>query len=472
MKKKNISEGLIELEIESLGSEGVSIARKEGKVYILKGGLPGEKVMAFITKSKKNHSEGFVREILESSEDRIAPKCKYFGNCGGCSWQNLSYAKQIEWKRTQVIDALTRIGKVEPKVVHETMPSPREFGYRNKMEFSFGSQRWLTFEEMNSDLELDKYFALGLHVPGKYDKIIDIDFCYIQPEEGNLIINAVREKAKNDGIAPHDFKHHTGFLKNVVLRFSVHESALMTILITSPITSQEEEDFAAWFVSELPKMFPFVKIAAHAENDKLSSVANGKIRSDKNDLFITESILGCNFKISPFSFFQTNSYQLDSFIGKILEFAKFNTGQTVWDLYSGCGSITLPAAPKVKRIIGIELIDSAVSDAKENAKMNGLSNVEFYQADLHSKKIPELLESLPQPDVIIVDPPRIGMNENLINHILKIMPERIVYVSCNPATQARDLAMLSEHYAVGEVQPVDMFPHTYHIETIVELTRR
>lgn len=463
----------IELDIESIGFEGVSVARIDGKAVLLKGGgLPGEKVKAVIAKNKKKMLEGYITEVISKAPERVEPKCFYFGTCGGCSWQNMDYSVQLQWKTQHVIDALSRIGKVEPKVIHQTLPSKQQFEYRNKMDFSFGAFRWLTPNEINSDVEVDKNFALGLHYPGKFDKIIDISECHIQPAIGNEIMNAVREKARELNVNLYDYNKHIGFLKNLLLRFSVYENAIMAILISSPAELENEIEFADWFAFELPKLFDRIKVTYHAENEVKSSVAFGEIKRSNNYALLQESILGIVFNISPFSFFQTNSIQLDSFIGKIIEYAKLENGDIVWDLYCGCGSITLPASKYVDKIIGIELNPSAVSDAIKNAEANGISNAEFYQADLHNKNIPELLETLPKPDIIIVDPPRIGMNENLINHIIRLAPKRIVYVSCNPATQARDLSMLSEHYQINEVQPIDMFPHTYHIETVAELVRK
>ncbi len=463
----------VKLEIESIGFEGVSVARIDGKAVLLKGGgLPGEKVEAVISKNRKNRLEGYITNVLSEAPDRVAPKCFYFGTCGGCSWQNMDYSSQLKWKRQHVEDALKRIGKVQPDIIHPTMPSPKEFEYRNKMEFSFGAFRWLTPSEISSDADLDKNFALGLHYPGKYDKIIDISECHLQPSIGNEIMNAVRQKAQELKVELYDYNRHCGFLKNLVLRYSIYENALMAILISSPAELPNETEFADWFVSELPLKFKEIKVAYHAENAPRSSVAIGEIKRSNNFQQLKETILGIEFNISPFSFFQTNSIQLDRFIGKILEYSQLERHSTVWDLYCGCGSITLPASRYVNKIVGIELNPSAVSDAKENAKMNSIENADFYQADLHSREIPELLETLPKPDIIIVDPPRIGMNENLINHIIKLSPKRIVYVSCNPSTQARDLAMLNEFYKIEEVQPIDMFPHTYHIETIAGLSKK
>ncbi|HOM05390.1 MAG TPA: 23S rRNA (uracil(1939)-C(5))-methyltransferase RlmD [Candidatus Kapabacteria bacterium] len=463
----------IEVEIESIGFEGISVTRLDGKAILLKGSaLPGERVVAVITKDKKNFSEGFIKEIIIKSPNRIEPKCDFFGTCGGCSWQNLEYNEQLRWKKQHIEDAYTRIGKIETLNIEDVLPSNEIYEYRNKMEFSFGSHRWLTPKQINSGEEYIKNFALGMHYPGRYDKIIDIDRCFIQPEIGNQIIYAVRSKAINEGIPAYNYYKNTGFLKNIVLRFSSYQKAVMAILITNPVEKADEESFAKWFVNELPLDFDAIKTTYWAINDRQSSVATGIIQMSNNYDVLQEKILDVVFNISPFSFFQTNSVQLDKFIGKILEIANLSSEMTIWDLYCGCGSITLPAAKQVKKTFGFELNVSAVEDATHNAKINNISNVVFYQADLHSKSTPKLLNSLAKPDVVIVDPPRSGMNENLINHLLKIAPDRIIYVSCNPVTQARDIALLSDTYRVNFVQPVDMFPHTFHVEVITELIKK
>ncbi len=463
----------IELVIENIGFEGVSVARLENKVIFLKGGaLPSERVLAVITKDKKNYSEGFITKIIEPSEKRIEPKCQYFGTCGGCSWQNLEYSEQLLWKLRHVQDAYSRIGKLQIDKIAHPIPSSAIYEYRNKMEFSFGAHRWLTPKQIHSEQDFNKNFALGMHYPGRYDKIIDIDKCFIQPDIGNQIINFVRNEAISRNISPHNYYNQKGFLKNIVLRYSRYQNSVMAILITNKPTNEDEEAFALWFVNELPKIFEQVKITYWATNDKQSSVAVGEIQLSNIYGVLQEEILNIVFDISPFSFFQTNSTQLDTFIGKILEIARLEKNFVIWDLYCGCGTITLPAAKTVRKAIGIELNSSAIKDAKNNAQTNNINNVEFYEADLNSKKIPNLFKQIENPDVVIIDPPRSGMTENTIAHLLEVAPKRIIYVSCNPVTQARDIALMNSAYEVNKVQPVDMFPHTFHIEVITELIKK
>ena len=469
-KRKNIFK---DLKVESIGFEGISIARDEGMVYFVKGGVPGDLVKAKLLKKRKKYTEAIIEEIIEASEDRIEPKCSYFDYCGGCSWQNISYQDQLSWKKRHVEDAISRIAGIKDIPVHDTFPSSREFHYRNKMDFTFGASRWLFPEEIERQDDIaNKDFALGLHVRGRFDKILDIDFCHIQPEIGNKILDVVRKKALEMDISAYHVFHKEGFLRNLVLRKSLHENSIMLIFVTKKVNEDKESKYIAEVSQILNDEFPEIKSIIHAVNDEISPVAIGKIDLLYGEEFITEKILDVEFKISPFSFFQTNSYQLNPFISKIIEYAELKNDEIVWDLYCGTGSITLPAAKKCKQIYGIELVESSIEDAKNNALRNEITNAEFTASDLHHKDIPELLGQLPKPDVLIIDPPRAGMHKNLLSHILEIKPERIVYVSCNPATQARDLALLDEHYRLIEVQPFDMFPQTYHIESIAKLELR
>ncbi len=464
---------ILELDIESIGSEGVAIARRDEVVHFVKGAVPGDKVRAMVTKKKSRYVFASTVEVLSSSDERETPPCRYFGVCGGCSWQNMKYDRQLFWKRKNVEDCLTRIGKAAGAEYYETMPSPSVFNYRNKMEFSFGWSRWLTNEEINSEDEIqNKEFALGLHVPERFDKVLDVEECHIQPAEGNRILKAVREISIELGCKVYDQRSHVGFLRNLVIRSSKANNELMVILITTNPTLECERRMILWFETEFVKLFPHVTNLIHAINDTFSPVATGDVRIIKGTPYITEEILGIKYRISPFSFFQTNSFQLDRFIGKILEFADLKPTDMVWDLYCGTGSITLPAARQCSEIFGFELVESSVADAKMNAVLNGIDNALFFKADLHGRTIPEMLLTTGKPDVIIVDPPRAGMHKNLVEHVAGSGARKIVYVSCNPATQARDCELLSENYSVVKVQPVDMFPHTFHVESVALLIKK
>jgi len=470
MHKRKRSE-IVDLSIDSIGFEGVAIARKDNIVYFVKGAIAGDKVKAYTKKKKKSYIETRLIEITEPSKDRIEPVCKYFGVCGGCSWQMLGYDNQLFWKRTHVRDAFERIGKLKETIINQVIPSKNELNYRNKMEFSFGASRWLYTSEIEQDDDIvSKNFALGLHIPGRYDKVLDVDKCYIHQELSDSMINDVRAKAIEMGITAYDTNTQKGFLRNLGIRYSLKNNNFMVNLITKEVIIDDENKYLDWYFNEFSLKYSQIISQIHTVNDTVSQIAFGEIRKIKGDDHLVESILGIDYRISPFSFFQTNSGQLDTFIGEIINTANIKPTDIVWDLYCGTGSITLPASKLCNKIIGIELVESSIYDAKINAEANNITNVDFYCEDLHKDSIPELFNNLPKPDVIIIDPPRAGMHKNLVAHLLNIKAPKIVYVSCNPATQARDCELLSEKYNVEFVTPVDMFPQTWHIEAIAFLS--
>ena len=470
MPRKKKNKPVIQLTVESIAFEGMALARKDNLVYFVKYAVPGDVVLVRVLRKRKGYVITQLLEVLEASPLRQEAKCSYFGVCGGCSWQNLPYNEQLNWKKQHVQDAFDRIGKIEYEELRDTLASPDIFNYRNKMEFSFGASRWLTDEEINTDTEIqNKNFALGLHIPGRFDKILDINLCYLQNDTGNEILATVKQKALELELTAYHQRDHSGFLRNLIIRSSDAYRELMLILITQTAQTETEKEFTEWFLNDVPKLFPTVASVVYAVNDTLSPVAQGTIKKIKGREYIKEKILDVDFKISPFSFFQTNSRQLNQFIGTILERAKLNSEMTVWDLYCGTGSITLPAARHVKKIYGFELVESSIADAKTNARMNEIENVEFHCLDLHAKDIEDTMEQFEKPDLIFIDPPRAGMHKNLVELIKKINCKTIVYVSCNPATQARDCDLLRENYKVVSLQPVDMFPQTYHVENIALL---
>jgi 23S rRNA (uracil1939-C5)-methyltransferase len=470
MSQKNKEQQIVELKIDSIGLEGVAVARLDNLVYFLKKAVPGDKVLAEVQRKRRNHAEAKVIEILEPSPNRIEAKCDHFVSCGGCSWQTLQYEQQLYWKRKHVQDAFERLGKVEYTSLAETLAAPKPFNYRNKMEFSFGASRWLESHEINTEIEAEnKNFALGLHISGRYDKILEIKECHIQQEVGNKLLTLVRNKALELGVSAYHLKEHHGFLKNLIIRYAEAYDEYMIVSLSSTPTNDSEHEFIDWFEETLPKLLGVKASILIAYNDTVSPVAQGTIVKVNGKDYLTENILGIDFRISPFSFFQTNSSQLNNFVSKILEMADLKDTQTVWDLYCGAGTISLPASRKAKKVIGIELSESSINNARENATLNKITNVDFYCEDLHKKHIPELLDSLTKPDAAIIDPPRAGMHPDLVKTLLELEIPKLTYVSCNPATQARDCALLSEKYNVTELQPVDMFPQTYHVENIANL---
>lgn len=460
----------LRLKIDSLGFEGVAVGRIDGIVHFVKGALPGETVDIRITRKKKNYKLAKVINILDRATERIDPLCEYFGTCGGCSWQHLAYDSQLRWKKSHVEEALVRIGKIQIGELFDTLPSPSPFNYRNKMEFSFSHQRWITEEEIASGKPLeDKFFGLGLHIPERFDKVLDINHCDIQHEYGNLILNYVRDAAKTNELTGYNFLNHTGFLRNLIIRRSELQDKFLVVLVTNQANEDSEIEFINRMAEEIRQKFDKISGFVHAVNiSKNSATIDGwKLMSGSE--ILEEEVLGVRYEISPFSFFQTNSLQLNPFISKILEFAGLDQSMTVWDLYCGTGSITLPAAKQSNVIYGFEMVESSINDANRNKEYNKIENANFKALDLHAKDITETLRQYPTPDTIIVDPPRNGMHKNLIDVLININPKKIIYVSCNPTTQARDLNMLKEYYKIARVQPVDIFPQTFHVESIAEL---
>jgi len=460
----------IEITLDSIAFEGSAVGRIDGKVYFIKNAVPGDKVVSVITKSKKNFAEGYLEKIITPSKFRVDPKCKYFGECGGCNWQNLEYHKQLEWKKQNVIDAFERIGNFYNLEILDTIGSHQVYNYRNKMEFSFGANRWLRNVEIsNNEALINKEFALGLHISGRFDKIIDLEYCELQNQYANEILKYIKTKSLKEKISAYNLKNHSGFLRSLIIRYSLYQDSFMIILITNQINNQNEELFLNDLSNNLINKFNKISNLVYAINISKNPVAIDSINIIYGDGYFYEKILDIKYKISPFSFFQTNSYQINNFISKILEFANINVKDIVWDLFCGAGSITLPAAKQCEFIYGVELSNSAIIDANFNKELNNISNVEFLNIDLNNKNSLNQLNSLPYPDIVILDPPRAGLSSHLIDYINKIKVKKIVYVSCNPTTQARDCKLLNENYEIIKLQPVDMFPHTYHIENIALL---
>lgn len=472
MKKNKLAE-IVELNIDSVGFEGVCVSRLNDKVVFTKFTAPGDIVNAQILKNKKRFFEARIDSFVKKSPHRIEPKCRHFGDCGGCQWQHLDYKQQLYWKETNVRDVFERIGKVSVSEYKSILSANEQFSYRNKMEFSFGSSRWLSQEEIQTGIDIEnKDFAFGLYIAGRYDKILDIHNCEIQSNYANDILNEIRRYLIINKLNAYNTRTYEGFMRSFIIRRSLYNDDYMTILIAQTAKLSKEKEFIEWYKTEFANNFDKISNIVYAVNNSNNPVNISDTHILKGTGYLTEDILGVKYRISPFSFFQTNSFMLNSFISLIIENAEISSDMIVWDLYCGTGSITLPAAKYAKKIIGIELVQSSIFDAEENAKLNGIDNAEFICSNLHNKEIPELLNSLEKPDIVILDPPRAGINQNLINHLLELSPKRIVYVSCNPATQARDCSILSEKYDIETVQSVDMFPHTYHIESIVKLNLR
>jgi 23S rRNA (uracil1939-C5)-methyltransferase len=472
------------LHLDSAAFEGKNIARVNGLVAFVKGGVPGDDVRVRITRTKKTFVEADVLEVIQPSAIRTTPRCRYVGTCGGCKWQEVDYQAQLDFKRQHVVDALERIGGFSGIAVNPTLGSPDIYFYRNKMEFSFGA-RWLTREEMESDVspsapeahprqtnagqEIDR-FALGLHIPERFDKVLDIEECWLQSEISREIVNTVRAFCRNRNLDIYSTFTHNGYLRNLVIRQSKHTGELMVNLVTlddRPVLMQE-------LCTELLRAFPSITTFINNITERKSQVAIG----DREVVYhgpgtITEKIGKRTYRISANSFFQTNTLQAERLYDVAKRMAALEKGDVVFDLYSGTGTIAFHVADDAAEVVGIESVESAVEDARRNAEANCVENCSFILGDLKDRltKDTAWLVEHPYPSVMIIDPPRSGMHEKVVKQVLELAPRRIVYVSCNPATQARDLKLMTAagQYAIKEVQPVDMFPHTYHIENVVLL---
>ena len=453
----------LELEISELAFGGKGIARKDGLAVFVDQTLPLDIVIARIIKKKKNFANALVVKILEESPLRIKPSCIYSSHCGGCKWQFLRYEKQLVYKRQHVIDSLEHIGTIKGVTVHPTIPSKLIYGYRNKMEFSCSDRRWLMPDEMGME-NLDLNFALGLHVPGTFHKVLDINKCLLQPGRGNDILNDIKVFIKNSDAPVYGLRSHIGFWRFVMLRHSAAYDQWMVNIVTAEKSNKIVKPLADLLTAKYPEIVSVMNNI----NTRKAGIAVGEYEILlAGSPFIKEKIGLFEFKISANSFFQTNTLGAEILYEKVKEYVNLSGEEYVVDLYSGAGTIAIFLAGSAKELIGIEISKSAVRDAEANCRDNGISNCRFILGD-----IKDCLKHVEKPDVMIIDPPRAGMHKDVVKQVLDISPEKIVYVSCNPATMARDLSIMKDNYKVLEVQPVDMFPHTYHIESVARIERK
>jgi len=453
-----------ELKIEKLSFGGAGVARQENYVIFIKGALPGDAVLARIQKRKASYAEARLLKVLTPSPERIKAPCPYFNWCGGCTWQNLSYENQLKYKRQIVRESLRHLTRLNEPEVDEVIGAKPYFAYRNKMEFSFSDRRWLLPEELGRE-EIRKNFALGLHVPGTFDKILQIERCLLQSDLANAILKFISNYAQNKGLQPYGIYKHDGFLRFLVIRQSTYNGKIMVNIVTAYEDTQALRELAG----KLQQRFPQIGSIVNNINTRPAQIAAGEKEIVLAGApFIREKLGGFVFNISANSFFQTNTPQAERLYEKVLEFARIEKQDVVWDLYAGTGTISLFLARQAARVIGFEIAESAVRDARKNAEEHRVRNTEFIAGDLLHK----LRETQPKPHILITDPPRAGMHEKVAHYINEIKPSRMVYVSCNPATLARDLAILQRHYEIVRVQPLDMFPQTFHIETVVQLNRK
>ncbi len=453
-----------EVTISDLAFGGTGVAHIDGMAVFVEGGIPGDRVWIQLVRKKKRHAHARVIDIVEPSPFRIDPPCPYHGYCGGCRWQFLEYDRQLEYKRSQVEQCLHHIAGMKDVFVHPAIPSSRIYGYRNKMEFTCSDRRWLLPHELGKE-GIDRDFALGLHVPGTFHKVLDTENCLLQKETGNRILKEIRSFIRDSKFLPYGLKSHTGFWRFVVLRHSVARDEWMVNMVTA----REENDEMKRLADRLLPRFETIGSVVNNVTDRKSGVAFGDYEVPvAGESAITETIGGYDFRISANSFFQTNSHQAVCLVETIRKYADLSGNETVVDLYCGAGTISINLSSYARAVVGVESVESAVEDARTNCLANGVSNCRFLSGDV-GEVLPGIKDDF---DVLVVDPPRAGMHKNVVRHILAGGAHRMVYVSCNPSTMARDLHMLQEEYRIIEVQPVDMFPHTYHIECVVRLERQ
>jgi 23S rRNA (uracil1939-C5)-methyltransferase len=457
----------LEVDIEKFADRGKSLAHVDGQVVFVQEAVPGDRVRIEVFRKRKKFVEAKILELLEPSDLRTTPRCRYFGTCGGCKWQHVQYEAQLEAKRQSVAEALEHVGGFSGLDVRPTIGSEKPYFYRNKMEFSFSADRWLTPVEIGSGMEYDTSFALGLHVPGNFYKVLDLHECHLQSSRSAEIVNAVRDFARENEWLPWDIRNHTGFLRHLVIREGERTGERMINLVTSG----HDEDRMRLFAEFLQRQFPETTTLVNTVN---STVAQTSFGEAMHTVFgpgvIRDRIGRFTFEIAPNAFFQTNTAQAERLYEVARDAAELQADDVLFDLYCGAGTISIFMAAHVKRVVGVEVVEEAVQNAKANARTNGVDNCTFIAADMLSIVNPRFTATHGRPDVVIVDPPRAGLHPKVVQRLARLRAKRLVYVSCNPQTQARDLQLLGGEYRIDTVQPVDLFPHTDHVETVVRLT--
>ena len=466
-KRKNLPvvEGL---EITKVVAEGKSIARWNDLVVFIPFGAPGDVADVKIDRKKHSFCEGYIVNLVKPSEIRTEPMCEHFGVCGGCKFQHIPYNYQLQFKQQQVTDALERIGKIELPKINDILGSAETTHYRNKLEFTFSNKSWLTFEQLNSGEEFYDRDAVGFHIPGAFDKVLNINKCWLQDDISNEMRNFIRDYAKSKGYTFYDIRNNVGLMRMMMVRITSGGEIMLVVVF-----GENDEAAVKDVMNAVAEKFPQITSLMHVVNTKLNdSLGDQVIVLNKGKEYIEEEMEGLKFHIGPKSFYQTNSRQAYELYKVTRGMAKLTGDELVYDLYTGTGTIANFVARQAKKVIGIEYVPEAIEDAKLNSKVNGIENTLFYAGDMKDILTDDFVSKHGTPDVMIIDPPRAGMHEDVVGVIMNAEPKRIVYVSCNPATQARDLAMLDAKYKVVEVQPVDMFPHTQHVENVVGLERR
>lgn len=454
--------------ITDVAAEGNALARVNDMVVFVPYGAPGDVVDIKVTKKKKNYAEGRIARMVQPGNVRIDPRCQHFTVCGGCRWQHLPYDYQLKCKQQQVVDCISRIAKVEAPEVSPIIGSEAIWEYRNKMEYTFSNKKWLTFEQLNSSEEFTDRDAAGFHIPGAFDKVLDIEKCYLQYDLGNRIRLFIRNYGKKQGYSFYDLREQTGFLRTLMIRISSTGEVMVVMVF-----GEDDKTAINSLLTAVKAEFPMITSLMYVVNLKVNdTIGDQDIVLFSGREYIEEEMEGLRFRVGPKSFYQTNSRQAYRLYCVARDFAGLTGDELVYDLYTGTGTIANFIARDASKVIGIEYVPEAIEDAKINTGVNGIANAEFYAGDMKNVLTDRFIAEHGRPDVMIVDPPRAGMHEDVVKVILNAEPKRIVYVSCNPATQARDIAILDAKYKLTAIQPVDMFPHTAHVENVVKMELR
>ncbi|MBD5259840.1 MAG: 23S rRNA (uracil(1939)-C(5))-methyltransferase RlmD [Bacteroides sp.] len=459
---------LKEVEIIDVAAEGKSIAKENEMVIFVPFGAPGDIVDIKIDRKKKSYAEGHIDRMVRPSDIRVEPRCEHFTVCGGCRWQHLPYEFQLKCKQKQVTDALERIAKVDLPEISPIKGSNEIWGYRNKMEYTFSNKKWLTFDQLRSGEEFPDRDAAGFHIPGAFDKVLDINCCHLQDDLGNRIRLFVKQFGKENGYTFYDLREQHGLLRTLMIRIASTGEVMVVMVF-----GEDDREKIEALMQAIKDNFPEITSLQYVINTKVNdTIADQEILLYSGREYILEEMEGLRFRVGPKSFYQTNSRQAYELYKVARDMAGLTGSELVYDLYTGTGTIANFVARRARQVIGIEYVEDAIKDAKINSAENGISNTLFYAGDMKDVLTDEFVERHGRPEVMIVDPPRAGMHGDVVNVILNARPETIVYVSCNPATQARDLSLLDVAYTVEAVQPVDMFPHTHHVENVVKLKLR
>ncbi len=463
MGRKKRHEVFEKVEITGLAAEGKAIARIDGMVVFVPFAAPGDVVDITVTKKRKKHAEGIVNHFHKHSPYRVKPFCSHFGVCGGCRWQHLAYSEQLKFKQQQVADNLSRIGKADIPEMREIIPSPKTTFYRNKLEFTFSSRRWLTADEIESGKTFEEMNALGFHVPGRFDKVLDIEKCYLQEEPSNSIRLAVKKYATENNIPFFYIIKQEGILRNLIIRTST-TGDIMVIVVFSERDERVIEGLLGYIRDSFPEVTSLMYMINRKVNDSITDL-DPELFHGKDH--IIETMEDLKFRIGPKSFYQTNSLQAYNLYRVVRDFASPQKHEVIYDLYTGTGTIANFIAREAGKVTGMEYVQEAIDFAETNSDLNGIDNTFFFAGDIRDLLTPGFVEKNGAPHTVILDPPRAGIHKDVAKALTEIKPSKIVYVSCNPATQSRDTELLSGHYRITGVQPVDMFPHTHHVENVL-----